>query len=208
MDPIIKQRLVGTLVLVALGVVFWPIIFVQPESDPGLVVGPVPPAPRIDETPLPRPQSPQTLIESTVPMPEVDAEAQAAADEATLLSDEQLATGSADLGAELVPADSLERVDTRESAPPAPERDAAGFAQAWVLQVATLSSQERAQALVKRLQSKGYEAFSKNFSRDGRQLWRVQIGPRVERAKLDNLKREIDASLKVNSAVVRYAPVS
>ena len=32
MDPLLKQRLVGTLVLVALGVVFWPLIFVTAGS--------------------------------------------------------------------------------------------------------------------------------------------------------------------------------
>ena len=32
MNDILKQRLVGALILVALGVVFWPIIFLQPDD--------------------------------------------------------------------------------------------------------------------------------------------------------------------------------
>ena len=37
MNDILKQRLVGALILVALGVVFWPIIFVEPgvKDTPG-----------------------------------------------------------------------------------------------------------------------------------------------------------------------------
>ena len=33
MNDILKQRLVGALILVALGVVFWPLIFVQPGPE-------------------------------------------------------------------------------------------------------------------------------------------------------------------------------
>ncbi|MDG2048045.1 MAG: SPOR domain-containing protein [Halioglobus sp.] len=36
MNDILKQRLVGALILVALGVVFWPIIFLQPDNETAL----------------------------------------------------------------------------------------------------------------------------------------------------------------------------
>ena len=38
LNPLIKQRLVGTVVLVALGIVFWPLIFVTPESRDPIVL--------------------------------------------------------------------------------------------------------------------------------------------------------------------------
>ena len=59
MNPVVRQRLVGTLVLIAMAVVFWPIIFVTPETKVPLVIQPPPPAPRVDETPLPMPASPK-----------------------------------------------------------------------------------------------------------------------------------------------------
>ena len=57
MDTPLRQRLVGALILVALGVVFWPIIFVQPDQFPALERRPVPPSPRVDNSPLPAPDS-------------------------------------------------------------------------------------------------------------------------------------------------------
>ncbi|MDG2270665.1 MAG: hypothetical protein P8L39_00075, partial [Halioglobus sp.] len=36
MNDILQQRLVGALILVALGIIFWPIVFVQPEDQTAL----------------------------------------------------------------------------------------------------------------------------------------------------------------------------
>ena len=49
MDPLLKQRLVGTLVLVALGVVFWPLIFVTPQDRDPVVLQPISGRPVIDQ---------------------------------------------------------------------------------------------------------------------------------------------------------------
>lgn len=47
MNDILKQRLVGALVLIALGVVFWPVIFVQSERQPMDRDSQVPPMPKL-----------------------------------------------------------------------------------------------------------------------------------------------------------------
>lgn len=207
MEPVIRQRLVGTLVLLALGVVFWPIIFVQPEVDQPIVIEPMPPRPKIDESPLPTPRSNRELVESTVPMPTVDPAEQAAADEATLLASEAedaLAEATDSAVETLAEAHTIDPPKLR-SEPPAPvERDAAGFAKSWVLQVATVSSEDRARKVVTTLQSKGYEAFHRSLEQDGKTLWRVQIGPKFEREKFAAIKAEVDKALRVDSRVIRY----
>ena len=53
MSPLLKQRLVGALVLVAIGVVFWPLIFVTPENREPLVLQPMSQRPLIDQKPIP-----------------------------------------------------------------------------------------------------------------------------------------------------------
>lgn len=53
MNPVVRQRLVGTLVLLAMAVVFWPIIFVSPEMKTSIVIDEPPPVPVIDTEPLP-----------------------------------------------------------------------------------------------------------------------------------------------------------
>jgi len=47
LNDILKQRLVGALVLIALGVVFWPVIFVQTERQPLDRTSQVPPIPKL-----------------------------------------------------------------------------------------------------------------------------------------------------------------
>jgi DedD protein len=79
-----------------------------------------------------------------------------------------------------------------------------GFANAWVLQVATVSSSARAEAVTTTLGDKGYKAFVRPIERNGETLFRVQVGPKVEREKLEAIKSEVDRLLSVESAILRY----
>lgn len=209
MDSVSKQRLVGTLVLIALGVVFWPIIFVEPDSVQPIVLEPMPLQPTIDESPLPVPDNPEERISPQLKAPQVDPAAQAAADKATLLAAEDADTGdsadqdtTADIS--LPEASQLDPPRPRTEAPEPVLNDAAGFAVSWVLQVAAVSSEQHARDLVERLKAKGYEAFFRRVKRDSRPLWRVQIGPKLERDKFAPIKTEIDRVLQVDSTIIRY----
>ena len=204
MKQIIRQRLVGALVLLALAVVFWPIIFVTPQTDEPFTVNPMPPRPEIDESPLPKPVSQRSEVEANLVMPEIDEESQIAAIEATLLPEDETASETGDPFESIPTAESL----TSSKTPTAPlegvQRDAGGFAKSWVLQVATVSRKTRAEGLVKQLQEKGYEAFHQSIQRDGKTLWRVQIGPKLQRSALRAIKAEIDKALNVDARVIKY----
>ena len=201
MNPVIRQRLVGTLVLLAMAVVFWPIIFVSPEVRTSIVVAEPPPVPVIDTEPLPALISPSEKITSSVVAPSYDEEAQALADQKTLINAEQ---DVAQTAVNLAPADTLETIDLSRQAPSPIAPDSSGFPITWVLQVATVSTQERAASLVDQLVSKGYEAFAISFSSDDEILWRVQIGPKADMARFDPIKLEVDKALRVESVIVRY----
>ena len=56
MNEILKQRLVGALILLALGVVFWPIIFVEPSATPLGEAAHIPARPSVDTTPIAPPE--------------------------------------------------------------------------------------------------------------------------------------------------------
>jgi len=203
MDPIIKQRLVGSVILLALGTVFWPIVFVEPESPVTISVESMPSPPVIDKTPLPEPESPKALVLATVPEPEVIDEAeQLEADIATLEADGENAV----VVDPLPEKEQLETLATRDQKPTVTLRDNAGFANAWALQVVAVGAEARAEQLVSELVAKGYEAYHRRFDTADKSVWRVQIGPAIERDKLLALKPEIDASLKVNARVVKYRP--
>lgn len=200
MNSVLRQRLVGTLVLIALGVVFWPIIFVEPPEDAPMELAPPPPRPNFDTTPLPKPDSPEDRIRAELPPPEVDEAAQARADAATVLNEDQ---GSGELD-NLKPEIDV-RVPREPGSPPdLPQLDAAGFSVAWALQVAAVGTAERANELTEQLVAKGYPAFAYPIDRDSQSIWRVQIGPKLEKAQFLAIKEEVDRALGVESAVVRY----
>ena len=64
----------------------------------------------------------------------------------------------------------------------------------WVVQVAALSTPEAAQQLEKKLRAKGYSAFVQKLEGTNRTLWRVRVGPEVDRdrakAAADEIKRQ------------------
>ena len=200
MNPLLKQRLVGALVLVALGVVFWPLIFVTPENRGPLVLQPMSQRPVIDQTPISEPESYESSVAPALPAaPQNPQVMQDAADASTQTNAE---------------AGALESLPSRESvATPQPGADAPsadplidddGFAVFYVLQVATVGSSDRAKEIVEGLRSRGYKAFSKRYVRVDDELYRVQIGPNAERDPLLKMKPEIDQALNVDSQILRY----
>jgi DedD protein len=202
MDSVLKQRLVGTLVLVALGIVFWPLIFTQPESRDPLVLGPMPERPEIDRTPIAPPEVPSESVEARLPeVATLSADEQGSADDKTLLDDE-----SAQSGIDQLSQLNRSTAEPLRTAPPSsdPLVDSQGLPRFWVLQVATVSSEVRADALVETLRAREYKAFSSRFLKQGRTLHRVQIGPNAERRRLEKIKLDIDQALSVDSQILRY----
>ncbi len=200
MNPILRQRLVGTLVLVALGVVFWPLIFVTPDQRDPISVQPMTDKPDIDRSPIAVPETYEVEVTEKLPEPvRIAEEEQIAADAETRIDAENIdlvdLPQRADLESALVP-----------DAPSAGEPliDDEGLPVFWVLQVATVGSDARATELVEGLTDLGYTAFSTPYARVDEELFRVQIGPNAERRKLLLIKPEVDSVLGVDSQVLRY----
>ena len=214
MDNILKQRLIGALILVALGVVFWPIIFVEPEGPGGLPGARIPPPPAVDTSPI---EPPDTA--GLRQAPEVVAQREARAEEAAALAEAEPAVvlPEPEPAPEPVPeqatvAESEQRPvaeptrSTRKAAPESPQLDAQGIPVAWLLQVVSLSNKSRAESIRDDLIADGHKAYVKPIKSADRTLYRVYIGPKFERAQLERIQGEIDRQLGVKSLVARYVP--
>ena len=200
MNPILRQRLVGTLVLVALGVVFWPLIFVTPDQRDPISVQPMTDMPNIDRSLIAAPETYEVEVAEKLPeLTKIPEEEQSTADAETRIDAESIdlvdLPQRADLESALVP----DAPSARE-----PLIDDEGLPVFWVLQVATVGSDARASELVKGLTDLGYAAFSTPFVRVDEELFRVQVGPNVERRKLLLIKPEVDSVLGVDSQVLRF----
>ena len=220
MNNILKQRLVGALILVALGVVFWPIIFVQPGQRSDAEQPRIPPRPVVDTSPIEPPD--QVGLRSAR---EVEARSALAKEQeqerervGAPQSGEDVLLGStpaapaADTEQEPVASNSTPEETpapeprTRDEAPEKLALDSQGVPIAWILQVASVSSAEKAEQLREQLLQKDRKAYSRKITRNGKELYRVYIGPKFERARLEDMQAEVDREFGVNSLIVRYVP--
>lgn len=190
LDKGLKQRIVGALVLVALAVIFLPMLFSREDELRQVVVDApaMPQAPAIPEVALDPVEVPQPIAEEQVPpvepldVPEV-AEAPPTA----------------------VPAAVTPVEPSQPAAPAEPARlDASSLPVSWSVQLASLSSRSGAEELQKKLRSQGYNAYVRTF--EG--MNRVFVGPLVERAEADRLRDQLNRQQKLNGFVVRFQPES
>lgn len=182
----LKQRIVGVLVLVALVVVFLPMLLdLQPGRDVD-TSSRIPPAPDIEGTEIAEHPIPEGMEE-----PPHEGEAFVPSEDTALsVAEAEPATGDA----EAAPA------------PDAPTLTAEGLPEAWVLQVGSFRDRAGADALEQRLLDAGHDAYVRTARSGGDNVHRVFVGPRVERNKLLEEKRTIDPEFGVDSLVLRFEP--
>ncbi len=221
MNTILKQRLIGALILLALGVVFWPIIFVEPGDQAGPAPAPIPAPPGVDTTPIAAPDTGAIRITEQAAA-QREAEAEEAAALAAMPEEPDVASEPADdtpeqavsaeddpapvVAAEPEPVPVPEPQRPRTEAPAKPQIDAEGVPVAWILQVASVSTREKANALRDTLLADDHKAYVKQIRSGDRTLYRVYIGPKFEKAQLERVKPSIDSAHGVSSLIVRYVP--
>jgi len=214
MNDVLKQRLVGALILLALGVVFWPIIFVEPGEKAGGEELRIPPRPQVDTTPV---EPPDTAGLRTSPKIDKTPEPEPAPEEndrpmLTLGLGAPPSTGLSDDAPEPVqedtkaPEPAAPERKTRSEPPVKPALDDDGIPISWILRVASVSSPERADQLRKELLDMGHKAYVKKVKSGDRTLYRVYVGPKVEKVKLERIQGDIDARFGVSTLITRYYP--
>ena len=75
---------------------------------------------------------------------------------------------------------------------------------AWVIQLGTFSSEQNALALRDQLRAKGYTAFVEKIKSGDNQLFRVRVGPELERARADAMRDKLEKETKQRGIVTRY----
>lgn len=261
MDNQVKQRVIGAVVLVALAVIFVPMLLEKPDSDLGPVGSNLPEQPdqsvqdRIEPLTLPEPpadeEPAQVVIDQAPPAAQGDITPPADAVAPNASAPIQPAPGQTPPptptpapaptptpGAE-APADTAPPAATVPPAAntsptptpvPAPTPPAAAPQPAqppvaattkpkpsvqepvapkplsgWVVQLASLASKNNALALRERLRGLGYTAFVEELkTSQGGLLYRVRVGPELERANADNLRSRLEQQVQLKGIVTRY----
>lgn len=214
MNEVLKQRLVGALILVALGVVFWPIIFVQPGEQGEAGEARIPPRPQVTTTPIEPPDiaglRPSREIEkATEPEPAPETRPEPIEQQSPAAEPSQSVTASPVEDRpqpKPQPVAPPEAGETRSQAPVKPALDAEGIPVTWILRVASVSSADKSDQLRKDLLAMGHKAYVQKVNSGGRTLYRVYIGPKVEKARLETVQGDIDKRFGVTSMITRYYP--
>lgn len=198
LDRGLKQRMVGALVLVALAVVFLPMLLSR-EDEMRRVVVDAPPMPAMPVVPEIVVQ-PTDVIEPQALPQEPIAEA----------SEAPVAEPTPALAPESAPAAPIQPLPTKPEvavtppAKPAPAArlDGNSLPISWSVQMASLSSRSGAENLQKTLRTQGYNAYIRTF--DG--MNRVFVGPLIERAEAERLRDQLNRQHKLSGFVVRFQP--
>ncbi|AVO58277.1 SPOR domain-containing protein [Pseudomonas chlororaphis] len=219
LDNVYKQRMVGALVLVALAVIFLPMLFSREDEQRHVnVEAPaVPQAPAVTQVQV----EPVVVPEPQEPVPTDEEVAKQVAPSMPIAPSAPVASAPAPVPAPAAPPVAASKPVAPPPAPapkPAPAQpiaaapakpdatpsrvDANGLSVSWSVQLASLSSRESAENLQKTLRSQGYNAYIR--SADGKN--RVFVGPLIERAEADRLRDLLSRQQNLKGFVVRFQP--
>ncbi|MGN8124915.1 SPOR domain-containing protein [Pseudomonas sp. 22082] len=214
LDKAYKQRMVGALVLVALAVIFLPMLFSrQDEQRQVTVEAPTAPqAPAVAQIQMETVAVPEPQVLPQEPVPSDDEVAEQAVPTAPIASAAP-AQAPAPVAKPVAPAPAPVAKPTTAPAQPIaalsakPDTtqsrvDANGLSVSWSVQLASLSSRASAESLQKTLRSQGYNAYIR--SADGKN--RVFVGPLIERAEADRLRDLLSRQQNLKGFVVRFQP--
>ncbi|TVS08610.1 MAG: hypothetical protein EA417_22270 [Gammaproteobacteria bacterium] len=86
----------------------------------------------------------------------------------------------------------------------APGLDLAGLPRAWSVQLASFRDADNARALRQRLLADGFDAYLIEEGDGGQSLYRVAVGPRIDRTAADRLRTELAERYELDGMVVRF----
>lgn len=223
MDAQLKQRVVGAAVLVALGVIFIPLMLDNGgDSGPAVDLDIGAPAPTdFSSRVIPIDDAEMQRVEEAMDADPAEFAVEVSAQDVP----------AADGSAEPIVAPASESVDAAgaesetESAADAPDAEAAASSAssaptvsetpaaaapprtgvtAWVVQLGSFTTQANAEGLVERLKKSGYAAFIEPLDDNGKPTYRVRVGPELMKTTAERIRDDIAKNVELKGIVMRY----
>lgn len=197
MEQRVKQRLVGAVILVALAVIFIPMLLKGPvEGDRASIPVEVPAPPRVKAVP---------------DIPETDAlDARSTGQQpAELPPSDSVANGESALerrsSSPPVERSGSSSTASEPAAPPraAPAKDAPEAAtSAWAVQIGSFRDRENASALRQELRASGFSTYIEQTRYRSKPVYRVRVGPVIGRGKAEQLAARLHEERGIKGLVV------
>lgn len=181
MDERLKKRLVGATVLISLVVIFVPMLLEhEPIIETGITESNIPPRPDTDFSSRVLP------LESEILSPALD-------EIVPLQSDDKPKPVQTPPPQVKTPAQPEQMV--AKPVKPAPVEQRVGLS-AWVVQVGSFGKRENAERVEKLLKSKKFPAFIERAGVKGKTLFRVMVGPEIDRKLAEQMLGKVNRQLK------------
>ena len=230
MDKVLKQRLIGATILIALAVIFLPMLLVGPEDD--MSTDPmdfeVPPMPsdarevrriplnpeaaRVRDSSVPADADPRSADDElasaqqpdfTRPLSEAGQEAEQP-DEIVLRPEVRSEPPASDPEPQTSPPAAVEVTESESaSTPPVREVEASTPDGSWVVQVASFSAAQSAATVRQRLEALGHDVIEDTITQGGNTLIRLKTGPYADRAAANRARAQIIATVQGVAPLVR-----
>lgn len=200
MDTILKQRLIGAVVLISLAVIFLPMVFTGDGQFSSRFRSNVPEEPNFEIV------APQVHVPKKVPsklLPKVPLiEPVAQPEPAEIKADPRVAQGGKPDEQKLVKKDSSQKIAAPVQAKKAVKSkpDING----WVIQLGSFYKKNNAVKLRDKLRKKGLSSFLVTGKGKNGPIYRVRIGPELERQKANKILQEVEKDTKLKGLVLRY----
>jgi DedD protein len=200
----IKQRIIGAIVLIALAVIIVPMLLdLRKDYDSVISGSNIPPKPddfRIEVFQFDKDADikvPAPVIEQIVN----DVAGPASAEPADNVIADNVPSVEQSSARERV-SELRDRINDSKDGSVAQAGQAA--AQAWVVQLASLTRQQNALTLRDRVRKMGLHAFVVSSQVDGKTMYRVLVGPELLRSNAENVRQRLQQEIKLNGLVMTY----
>jgi DedD protein len=198
MDQMLKQRLIGAIVIIALAVIFIPMILEGPDDELSPRTQDMPPPPIIDyqtEVELPMPEESTEPSES---LADTTTDLEVSAIPEPPISKSEVVTIEAE-----APVQQAEPSVATPTSPAIPSRAVTSITTGgWILQVGSFSQQANALSLRDRLKKSGYQASVKDVKSAGGTIHRVLVGPVGDRPAAERLRDKLASEQKLTAMVL------
>ncbi len=184
MTSALKNRLVGTIIIVALAVIFLPDFLdgkKQTNREPFVSVPANPP-----KKPIVEPESFPSERVAKAAVPPVEIEDETALDDEPVYTEAGELANSGEATTEKAPQVKTFEEDELASQTVVDTKSAADDDAGWVIQLGSFRHEKNVKALLAKLEKEGYRAFSRKIQTSSGPLNKVFVGPDLDKQKLES----------------------
>ena len=172
-----KQRIVGTLVLMALVGVLFPVIFDGGDTFQAELESRIPPEPQFNLLPEPNPTRPVIVADTGIEAGIEEAQSEISENDGHIISQPKEDEADSDLSPML---------------------------SGWSIRLGSFAEKQNATNLVERLHESEYKAYTREFNNSAVELVSVFVGPWIDKSIAEDYLSELEDKFRLAGDIVRY----